>query len=171
MRNLIVAVAVALAAAPAAAQTVAVADMLNSAGEMIGDVTLQETASGGVLVRVDIESLPPGSHAFHIHETGRCVAPDFTSAGGHYAGDKAHGFMHEDGPHPGDFPNVEVGDDGSLRLTFYNDRIGVSDGENPVLDSDGSAVVIHAGPDDYRSQPAGAAGPRIACGVIEAQPM
>ncbi|MFP4125105.1 MAG: superoxide dismutase family protein [Alphaproteobacteria bacterium] len=170
MRSLILGAAVALASAPALAQTVAVADMENSAGEMIGDVTLQETPAGGVLVRVDIENLPPGSLAFHIHETGRCVAPEFTSAGGHYAGDKAHGFMDPDGPHPGDFPNVRVGDDGSLRQTFYNDRIGVSDGQHPVLDEDGSAVVIHAGPDDYRSQPAGDAGTRIACGVIEAPP-
>jgi Cu-Zn family superoxide dismutase len=161
----------ALTASPVAAQTVAQADVMNRDGERIGDVTVQEAVAGGVLVRVDIESLPPGTHAFHIHATGACAPPDFTSAGGHLAGDMRHGFMVEGGPHPGDFPNVRVGADGSLRQTFYNTRLDVGGGEQPILDADGSAVVIHRGPDDYRSQPAGDAGERIACGVLEAQPM
>ena len=160
-----------LTASPAAGQTVAQADMMNPDGEMIGDVTVQEATAGGVLVRADIENLPPGAHAFHIHETGECEPPDFTSAGGHLAGDMEHGFMNEGGPHPGDFPNVRIGEDGSLRQTFYNTRLSVSGGDNPILDDDGSAVVIHIAPDDYVTEPAGDADRRIACGVLRAQPM
>jgi Cu-Zn family superoxide dismutase len=160
-----------LAMSPAAAQTVARADMTNRDGETIGEVTVEAATAGGVLVRADIANLPPGTHAFHIHETGACEPPDFTSAGGHLAGDKVHGFMSEGGPHPGDFPNVRVGDDGSLQQTFYNARLSVDAGDNPILDEDGSAVVIHIDPDDYRTEPAGDAGQRIACGVLEAQPM
>jgi Cu-Zn family superoxide dismutase len=79
--------------------------------------------------------------------------------------------MNEGGPHPGDFPNVRIGEDGSLRQTFYNTRLSVSGGDNPILDDDGSAVVIHIAPDDYVTEPAGDADRRIACGVLRAQPM
>jgi Cu-Zn family superoxide dismutase len=156
-----------LTSLPAVAQTVATAEMRDREGHALGHVTVQEAVAGGVLVRVDLERLPAGAHAFHIHAVGACEPPDFTSAGGHLAGDEMHGFMREEGPHPGDFPNIRPSADGSVRQVFYNTRLDVSGDTKPVLDADGSAVVIHAAADDHRSQPAGNAGPRIACGILE----
>ena len=151
------------------AQESASARMMNAEGEEIGTVTLNATASGLVHVIAEVADLPPGPHGFHIHQTGQCdPASGFESAGGHYAGDKEHGVMVEGGPHPGDFPNVNVGQDGVLKAEFFTDRVSLGDGgENPLMDEDGSAVMIHSGPDDYASQPSGDAGDRIACGVIE----
>ena len=91
----------------------------------------------------------------------------FKSAGGHYAGGMKHGFLVEGGPHPGDMPNVTVGSDGVLKVSVLNTMVSVKGGENPLLDDDGSALMIHSGADDYESQPAGDAGNRIACAVIE----
>ncbi|WP_274423389.1 superoxide dismutase family protein [Chelativorans sp. YIM 93263] len=135
----------------------------------VGTVTFNSTASGMVHIMVEMTDLPSGPHGFHIHETGECDAADaFESAGGHYAGDREHGVHSEDGPHPGDLPNVHVGEDGVLRVEFFTDRVSLEEGgDNPLMDEDGSAVVLHAEADDYSSQPSGEAGDRIACGVIE----
>ncbi|WP_163265283.1 superoxide dismutase family protein [Chelativorans alearense] len=145
------------------------ANMIDPEEREVGTVTFNETASGMVHIVVEMTDLPPGPHGFHVHETGTCnVGDGFASAGGHYAGDREHGVLSEGGPHPGDLPNVNVGQDGVLRVEFFTDRVSVSeDGENPLQDDDGSAVVVHADPDDYGSQPSGEAGDRIACGVIE----
>ncbi|MCT7376507.1 superoxide dismutase family protein [Chelativorans salis] len=145
------------------------ANMINADEQEVGTVTFNETASGMVHIVVEMTDLPPGPHGFHVHETGACDAGGgFESAGGHYAGDMEHGVLSEGGPHPGDLPNVHAGQDGVLRVEFFTDRVSVSeDGENPLQDDDGSAVVVHANPDDYSSQPSGEAGERIACGVIE----
>lgn len=145
------------------------AEVMNLDGEALGTVTFEATPSGMTHVTADLEGLPPGVHGFHVHAVGECDASDgFKSAGGHYAGDKEHGIMAEGGPHPGDFPNVHVGDDGVLMVEYFTDALSVgSDGDNPLADEDGSAVMIHDGADDYTSQPAGDAGSRIACGVIE----
>lgn len=152
-------------AAPALAQE-AGGTVISADGDEIGTVTLTQTPQG-VLVKADIEGLPQGLHGFHIHETGACDAADgFKSAGGHYAAGKSHGFLVEGGPHPGDMPNVAVGADGHLQVEVYNTRISI-DGETPILDEDGSALMIHSGPDDYSSQPSGDAGSRIACAVLE----
>ena len=104
-----------------------------------------------------------GEHAFHIHQTGRCDAKDgFKSAGDHYAGDRQkHGFKVEGGPHAGDMMNKFVGSDGQLRAHVINTRVTLTDGENTVFDSDGSALILHAKGDDYSSQPSGNAGDRI----------
>ncbi|WP_201285530.1 superoxide dismutase family protein [Chelativorans xinjiangense] len=145
------------------------ANMINNEEREVGTVALNETASGMAHIVVEMTDLPPGPHGFHVHEMGSCnVGDGFASAGGHYAGDREHGVLSEGGPHPGDLPNVHVGQDGVLRVEFFTDRVSVSeDGENPLQDDDGSAVVVHADPDDYSSQPSGEAGDRIACGVIE----
>lgn len=129
-----------------------------------GTVTIQPTASGQMLVTLDLTGIPEGEHGFHIHETGDCSADDFTSAGGHLAGDAEHGVMAENGPHPGDFPNITPNADGEVTLAYFNERLT----GDMLMDDDGSAVVIHSGADDYESQPSGDAGSRIACGVIEA---
>lgn len=129
---------------------------------LAGAVTLTPTASGQMVVAIDLTGVPAGEHAIHIHTTGDCSAADFTSAGGHLAGDKAHGVMDAAGPHPGDLPNVTVAADGVLTATFFNALLT----PDLVNDDDGAAFIMHAGTDDYTSQPAGDAGARIACGVF-----
>ncbi|ETX28075.1 superoxide dismutase family protein [Roseivivax isoporae] len=128
-----------------------------------GTVNIQQTPSGQVMVTLDLTDIPEGPHGFHFHETGDCSADDFSSAGGHIAGDAEHGVLVEAGPHPGDFPNITAGSDGIVQVSYFNERIDV---EDHLMDEDGAAVVVHLGADDYASQPAGDAGDRIACGEI-----
>lgn len=143
------------------------ANMIDGQEQEAGTVTFEETKSGLLHVIVEMTGLPPGPHGFHVHETGECSTADgFESAGGHLAGGREHGVDAEGGPHPGDFPNVNVGQDGVLKVEFFTDRLSLSEGEAPLMDMDGSAVVVHADPDDYTSQPSGEAGDRIACGEI-----
>jgi Cu-Zn family superoxide dismutase len=146
----------------------ATADLRDGDGRPVGTATLVETPRSGVLLRVAVHDLPPGTHAFHIHETGSCEAPDFTSAGGHYdPHGHAHGVLHGEGAHAGDLLNVVITESGASE--FERLAVGVTlhpDGAGSLLDADGSAIVIHAGADDYESQPSGAAGSRIVCGVV-----
>lgn len=158
------------AAAGAAAEPAASARLKSQDGKDLGTVEFRSTPSGFMLITATATDLPPGKHAFHIHETGRCDPADgFKSAGGHLANGKKHGVLTEGGPHPGDLPNVVVSQDGQLNVEIFVNRLSVEGGwfENAGLfDDDGSAVVLHSGPDDYTSQPSGDAGDRIACGVI-----
>jgi len=156
-------------AVPAArAQAVAAsANMIDLEEREVGTVTFEETRSGMLRVIVELTDLPPGTLGFHVHETGDCSIGDaFASAGGHYAGDASHGVESADGPHPGDFPNINVAQNGVVKVEFFTDRLSLGDGENPLMDDDGSAVVVHSGADDYTNQPSGDSGDRIACGVI-----
>lgn len=139
----------------------------DSAGRSVGVATLVER-SDGVSVGVSVTGLPPGPHGLHIHERGACTAPDFASAGGHFApAGRPHGAQTDGGPHAGDLPNLVVSGDGAGRLATHNGRVTLGAGAAGLFDGDGSAIVVHAGPDDGRSQPSGASGARIACGVIE----
>ena len=122
-----------------------------------------------------VEGLEPGTHAVHIHAIGRCDPPDFASAGGHYdPADAEHGMpdadtdMNDPDHHAGDMLNQTVNDNGMLDALLFNQRVTVAAGPNALLDQDGSALVIHARGDDYESQPAGAAGDRVACAPITA---
>lgn len=143
--------------------------IINTQGSEIGALMISPLAGGGVELNVTVSGLEPGTRAMHIHETGSCITPDFKSAGGHYnpAG-AAHGHV-EDGPHAGDMMNVEANAEGNGSFNVTNDKVNIAGGSLPALkDADGTALIIHAGADDYESQPSGAAGPRIACAVIPA---
>ncbi|MXO97070.1 superoxide dismutase family protein [Erythrobacter aquimaris] len=121
-----------------------------------------------VTMGVAVTGLEPGPHGFHLHTTGKCESPGFQSAGGHLnpAG-REHGSENPAGKHLGDLPNLVVNEAG--RATAQYELAGSANGVlADIFDEDGTAVMIHAGPDDYRSDPAGDAGSRIACGVIKA---
>jgi Cu-Zn family superoxide dismutase len=144
------------------------AAFIDAQGKRIGTAQLTQTPSG-VLIELDLNGLPPGEKAFHIHEKGVCDPRDgFKSAGAHYdPRGNQHGLHAAKGPHAGDMPNQFVRQDGVLRAHVLNTVVTLSPGEASLFDADGSALVLHAKPDDYRSQPAGDAGDRIACAVIE----
>jgi len=154
------------AAAPPAGLLSGRAEFRNPGGERIGQASLEETAHG-VLVRARFTRLPPGPHAFHIHENGRCE-PDFEAAGGHFnPTGREHGFDNPRGAHGGDLPNIHVPDSGQVTVEVLASGVTLATGTpNSLLDPDGSALIVHDKPDDYRSNPAGEAGARIACGVI-----
>lgn len=146
----------------------ATAELRDANDQVVGTVSFEEIEAG-VRVTLAGTGLPEGTHAFHIHETGECTPPDFTSAGGHFNPTNAqHGLDNPQGPHAGDMPNVDIGADGTVQFSVDNERITLSDGPNSILDADGSAVMIHASADDNVTDPSGDAGARIACGVVTA---
>ena len=136
-------------------------------GKEVGSANLTQTPRG-VLINVSVKGLPPGEHAFHVHAVGKCEAP-FTTAGGHFNPDaKKHGLMAADGAHAGDMPNLHIPQSGELTVEVVNAAVTLEKGKpNSLFDADGSALVIHAGSDDYKTDPTGEAGGRIACGVVQ----
>ncbi|ARI78512.1 superoxide dismutase family protein [Halobacillus mangrovi] len=140
----------------------------DSDGKEVGTAELEQEDQGVDINLVD-SSLPEGMHGFHIHEKGSCEAPDFKSSGCHFnPTDVSHGTESEDGPHAGDLPNIEAGEDGSVQKEVTADQVTLKKGEkNSLLKEGGTALVIHSKADDNKSQPSGDAGERIACGVIE----
>jgi superoxide dismutase, Cu-Zn family len=151
--------------APAVAQT-ARAALKNAQGQDVGTVDLTETPAG-VLLKLVVKGLTPGEHAFHVHAVGKCEPP-FDSAGGHFnPGTRKHGLLVPEGPHAGDMPNLHVLGSGEVTIEILNPAITLAkNNPNSVFGPNGTAIVIHAGVDDYKSDPAGNAGGRIACGVI-----
>lgn len=154
-----------LASVPAQAQT-AKASLKDTGGKKVGNVQFLQTPHG-VLLKLTLKGAPAGERAFHIHAVGKCEPP-FTSAGGHFNPDnKKHGMAAAGGAHAGDMPNLHIPPSGELVIEVANHAVTLEKGKpNSLFDADGSAIVIHAGPDDYQSDPAGNAGDRIACGVI-----
>ncbi len=140
-------------------------DLNDAKGQRIGRAELTETPVG-VLVHLTLSNAPSGVRAFHVHGTGRCDPPAFESAGGHFnpAGAQ-HGFSNPDGAHAGDLPNLHVGG-GPTEMEILVPGTTLGSGGPGLLDADGAALVLHGAADDYRSDPAGNAGPRIACGVV-----
>ena len=136
-------------------------------GKDIGVVALTQTANG-VLLIAELWDFPAGTHAFHNHAVGKCEPP-FKSAKGHFnPGGRKHGILVKGGLHAGDMPNIEVPASGALTIEVLNPNVTLAKGKpNSVFDADGSAIVMHMKGDDYKSQPSGAAGSRIACGVIK----
>jgi len=147
------------------------ATLMDTGGNRVGRAVLTQGPTG-LLIRVEATGMTPGWHGMHIHATGQCEAP-FTSAGGHinHAEPKApHGLLNTDGPDDGDLPNVFADAQGRVNAEVFTTRARIaSTGPGQWLwDSDGSALVIHAGPDDHTTQPIGGAGARVACGVMAA---
>ena len=148
---------------PVAGGQSARAMLMNAAGVDVGRATATDVA-GGLRFTVDAKALPPGTHGVHIHTTGRCDAPDFVTAGGHWNPTGAkHGAMNPQGPHEGDLPNLIIGTDGrgTVGVTIPGATFA------GLLDADGSAFVVHASPDDLKTDPSGNSGGRIACGVFQ----
>ena len=152
-------------AGAAAGPATAVAEVKSASGSKVkGTVTFTET-DGKTEVAVDLSGLKPGKHGFHVHETGDCSAPDAKSAGGHFNPDKTqHGAPDAKVHHAGDLGNITADKKGNAKTTMTVDFLTVNDGPHSVV---GHAVVVHGKADDLKSQPSGAAGPRVGCGVIE----
>jgi Cu-Zn family superoxide dismutase len=149
--------------------TRASAELKNKDDRVVGLATFSERPDG-VLVRIEASGLTPGLHAVHVHAVGKCEGPAFTSAGGHFNPlGKKHGHKNAEGAHAGDMPNMLVAKDGSGRFEVLTDGFTLSAGPLSLFDVDGSAVVIHAGVDDYATDPTGNAGDRAACGIVAAR--
>jgi Cu-Zn family superoxide dismutase len=139
--------------------------MTDAKGARLGDIRVTETPHG-LLLHGALTGVPPGEHAIHVHETGKCEPP-FKTAGGHFnPGKKDHGALLASGEHAGDLPNVFAASDGTLKFDLLSSALTLAPGPTSVFDADGSSIVLHAKGDDYRSQPAGDSGDRIACGVL-----
>jgi Cu-Zn family superoxide dismutase len=144
----------------------ATARLIDTTGKQIGLAIFTATDTG-TTVGISVAGLAPGLHGVHIHESGRCTPPDFASAGGHLNPTaRHHGLKNPEGPHLGDLPNLLVRADGSADTSFSLDPILLRPGPFSLLDSAGTALVVHADRDDQRSDPSGGSGERIACGTI-----
>lgn len=141
-------------------------DLKNVQGQSVGTATLSQAANG-VSIKLNVHDLTAGDHAIHVHQNAKCEGPDFKSAGGHFNPDgKHHGLQNPEGPHAGDIPNFIVDAKGKSKATVVAANVTLTDGPHSVFTGGGTALVIHAKADDGKTDPAGNAGDRVACGVI-----
>jgi Cu-Zn family superoxide dismutase len=142
--------------------------MVNGMGQPAGRATFMPEPGGGVRIELDYMGIAPGTHALHIHTTGVCEGPDFTSAGGHFnPTGRQHGTENPMGAHAGDLPNFEVDSSGGGHASVVASSVTLAEGENSLFHPGGTALMIHAMPDDNRTDPTGNAGARVACGIVQ----
>ena len=160
------AVALLVAAAAASAQTTVSATLASSAGNNVSGTVMFVQEGRKVFVIAELSGLKPGPHGFHVHEKGDCSAPDFSSAGGHFNPDsQPHGDPTAGAHHVGDMPMLVA--DASGKAMARAELRTMSIGGGGATDIVGKSVVVHADADDFRTQPAGNSGPRVACGIIK----
>lgn len=145
-----------------------VVELKNAKMEAIGTAELKK-AEGGVEFKLNVSGLAPGKHGIHIHQNAKCEAPDFKSAGDHFNPDqKKHGMDNPGGPHMGDLPNIEADANGKVNTTFVSKAVTLDKGKtNSISGGEGKALIIHAQPDDGKTDPSGNSGDRVACGIIK----
>jgi superoxide dismutase, Cu-Zn family len=154
--------------APAEAGNAAYAKLIDLDGKSAGRARLMSVAHG-VLIEIEVHGLAPGAHAISVHAAGTCDASSkFATAGPNVSFDPArpHGFLAKGGPRAGDLPNQYAGADGNLQAAMVTNAFTLGNGVKSIFDRDGAAIIVHAGADDYLTQPDGRAGARLICGAI-----
>jgi Cu-Zn family superoxide dismutase len=143
-----------------------VVSMMDGKGQSVGMVTISQ-GNGGLNFKLDLKNLTPGLHGFHVHQNAKCEGPAFTTAGPHFNPDtKQHGTENPMGPHAGDMMNITVGANGTVKTTVMVKSVTMGTDSHSIFTNGGTALVIHAKADDYKTDPSGNSGDRIACGTI-----
>jgi Cu-Zn family superoxide dismutase len=143
-----------------------VVQMMNGQGQSVGMITISQ-GSGGLNFKLDLKNLTPGDHGFHVHQNAKCEGPAFTTSGPHFNPEtKQHGTENPMGPHAGDMMNITVGANGTVKKTVMVKSVTMGDDSHSIFTNGGTALVIHAKADDYKTDPSGNSGDRIACGTI-----